>query len=94
MQARLEKFVGVYSRTIAGLNLKVTYADLRYPNGFAVRRPVAAKAVAVKSAEIKPASDIKLNGTHILGTTKPSKPKLSPARSGNIITSKLSTVQT
>ncbi len=94
MQARLEKFVGVYSRTIAGLNLKVTYADLRYPNGFAVRRPVAAKAVAVKSAEIKPASDIKLNGTHILGTTKPSKSKLSPARSGNIITSKLSTVQT
>ena len=39
MQARLEKFARVYSSTIAGLNKKIAYADLRYPNGFAVRKP-------------------------------------------------------
>jgi cell division protein FtsQ len=39
MQARLEKFARVYSNTIAGLNKRITYADLRYPNGFAVRKP-------------------------------------------------------
>ena len=39
MQARLEKFAKVYSKTIAGLNKRITYADLRYPNGFAVRKP-------------------------------------------------------
>lgn len=39
MQLRLEKFANVYNSTIAGLNKKITYADLRYPNGFAVRKP-------------------------------------------------------
>jgi len=39
MQPRLEKFAKVYSNTIAGLNKRITYADLRYPNGFAVRKP-------------------------------------------------------
>ena len=39
MQHRLEKFAKVYSTTIAGLNKKIAYADLRYPNGFAVRKP-------------------------------------------------------
>jgi len=39
MQARLAKFASVYSGTIAALNKKITYADLRYPNGFAVRKP-------------------------------------------------------
>ncbi|HSI38181.1 MAG TPA: cell division protein FtsQ/DivIB [Methylotenera sp.] len=39
MQARLEKFARVYSKTIAGLNKRIAYADLRYPNGFAVRKP-------------------------------------------------------
>lgn len=39
MEPRLQKFVAVYSTTIAGLNKKITYADLRYPNGFAVRKP-------------------------------------------------------
>lgn len=43
MQPRLEKFVNVYNSTIAGLNKKITYADLRYPNGFAVRKPTANK---------------------------------------------------
>jgi len=39
MQARLSKFAEVYRTTIAGLNKKIMYADLRYPNGFAVRKP-------------------------------------------------------
>src|SRR5450830_199770 len=64
MQARLEKFVSVYSATISGLNKKIAYADLRYPNGFAVRKPVDAnKKSDVESKDIKPsntkASDVK-----------------------------------
>ncbi len=43
MNARLEKFAAVYNSTIAGLNKKITYADLRYPNGFAVRKPIEVK---------------------------------------------------
>lgn len=39
MAPRLQKFVSIYSNTLAGLNKKITYADLRYPNGFAVRKP-------------------------------------------------------
>jgi cell division protein FtsQ len=60
MQARLEKFANVYGTTIAGLNKKITYADLRYPNGFAVRRPAeAAKPVEVKSSPVKASDTIK-----------------------------------
>ncbi len=40
MEARLKKFAGVYAKTLGSLNVKVAYADLRYPNGFAVRKPV------------------------------------------------------
>jgi len=39
MEARLEKFASVYQTTLSGLGANVKYADLRYPNGFAVRRP-------------------------------------------------------
>ncbi len=39
MEERLEKFAGVYQTTLAGLSAEVKYADLRYPNGFAVRKP-------------------------------------------------------
>ena len=70
MQPRLEKFANVYNSTIAGLNKKITYADLRYPNGFAVRKPtestklpqpaVEGLAVNAVKAEIKQASDKKL----------------------------------
>lgn len=38
-EARLGKFAGVYHATLGGLGVKVNYADLRYPNGFAVRKP-------------------------------------------------------
>ncbi|MDI1299216.1 cell division protein FtsQ/DivIB [Methylotenera sp.] len=74
MQPRLEKFVSVYSRTIAGLNMKVTYADLRYPNGFAVRKPV----------QVKPVAESKDLDTTILkpSTLKPSISKPSVLKPG------------
>lgn len=39
MHARLERFVAVYDRTLAPLQRRLDYVDLRYPNGFAVRIP-------------------------------------------------------
>ena len=39
MQARLGKFTRAYQSTLSQLNVNVAYADLRYPNGFAVRKP-------------------------------------------------------
>jgi cell division protein FtsQ len=44
-EARLQKFAGVYASTLRALNVAITYADLRYPNGFAVRKPVKLPAV-------------------------------------------------
>lgn len=38
-QARLQKFAQVYAGQLSGLNVQLAYADLRYPNGFAVRKP-------------------------------------------------------
>jgi cell division protein FtsQ len=40
MDARLSKFASAYQSTLSKLNVKVIYADLRYPNGFAVRKPI------------------------------------------------------
>lgn len=39
VEERLKRFVNVYARTLGTLAVPVGYADLRYPNGFAVRRP-------------------------------------------------------
>lgn len=39
IQERLAKFVNVYGQTLGRLSVQVRYADLRYPNGFAVRKP-------------------------------------------------------
>lgn len=39
VEQRLKRFVDVYARTLGTLAVPVRYADLRYPNGFAVRRP-------------------------------------------------------
>ncbi|MEZ0236792.1 MAG: cell division protein FtsQ/DivIB [Methylophilaceae bacterium] len=47
MEARLKKFAGVYAKTLGSLNVKVAYADLRYPNGFAVRKPARSAKPAV-----------------------------------------------
>jgi len=41
----LQKFAGIYASTLGALNVAITYADLRYPNGFAVRKPVKLPAV-------------------------------------------------
>jgi cell division protein FtsQ len=54
MESRLQKFTGVYPTTLAGLGVNVSYADLRYPNGFAVRKPEqVAKTHAPKTLEPK-----------------------------------------
>ena len=39
VEARLARLASVYDRTIAPLNRRIEYVDLRYPNGFAVRIP-------------------------------------------------------
>jgi cell division protein FtsQ len=39
VEARLARLASVYDRTIARLNRRIEYVDLRYPNGFAVRIP-------------------------------------------------------
>lgn len=39
MVARLNKFANVYASVLSRLNADIKYADLRYPNGFAVRKP-------------------------------------------------------
>ena len=71
MQNRIEKFANVYVSTIAGLNKKIAYADLRYPNGFAVRRPAAdlkqmeEKAKEVNANKKKPIVQVKPKPTDI-----------------------------
>ena len=39
IESRLDRFVAVYPRSIERLQRKLDYADLRYPNGFALRIP-------------------------------------------------------
>ena len=39
VRERLAKFAGVYGQTLGGIGVPVRYADLRYSNGFAVRKP-------------------------------------------------------
>ena len=43
METRLQKFAGAYRTTLSGLGVSIAYADLRYPNGFAVRKPTGKK---------------------------------------------------
>jgi Cell division septal protein len=69
--ARLDKFVRVYRNTIANLNMKVDYADLRYPNGFAVRKPVAAGAIHTVTAETKALSPNKHSSQAAKKSSKP-----------------------
>ena len=51
METRLEKFASVYQTTLSGLGVNVKYADLRYPNGFAVRRPSSAASSSAASVK-------------------------------------------
>lgn len=46
VQARLGRFVAVYQRMGGESAVPASYADLRYPNGFAVRRPGRAPLAA------------------------------------------------
>ncbi|SNR64008.1 cell division protein FtsQ [Methylobacillus rhizosphaerae] len=39
VEERLRKFANAYSHTLGGVKVAITYVDLRYPNGFAVRKP-------------------------------------------------------
>ncbi len=50
VQERLKKFVSVYRQTLGTLGVQVRYADLRYPNGFAVRKPQAQQVQGVQKA--------------------------------------------
>lgn len=50
VEARLSKFASVYKNTLASLGGNIRYADLRYPNGFAVRKPAVAGAARPASA--------------------------------------------
>lgn len=44
VEDRLAKFAGVYQTTLGSLGRELQYADLRYPNGFAVRKPTQSSA--------------------------------------------------
>jgi cell division protein FtsQ len=46
IEARLARFVGAYGRTVARLERRIDYVDLRYSNGFAVRVPELAREKA------------------------------------------------
>ncbi len=46
VEARLDRFVAVYARTVGQLQRRITYVDLRYPNGFAVGIPELAREPA------------------------------------------------
>lgn len=48
MEARLERYVAVYQRSLAPLQRRLDYVDLRYSNGFAVRLPGAAQETPKK----------------------------------------------
>jgi cell division protein FtsQ len=39
VEERLARFVAAYPRSVASLNRRIDYVDLRYPNGFAIRAP-------------------------------------------------------
>ena len=83
MQMRLTKFARAYQSTLSQLNVNVAYADLRYPNGFAVRRPVNLinKPVLDKTISVKPAKPVnkpaKTDKSVLDKVEKPIKPEIS-----------------
>jgi len=61
MNKRLTKFTQAYKSTLSQLNASIKYADLRYPNGFAVRKPIELiqnetlqKSTQQKATPVKP----------------------------------------
>lgn len=71
METRLSRFVAVYAKTFSSLKGNLTYVDLRYPNGFAVRSAAALAAFNAANAP-KPAAGAKSNDSK---EVKPSKEK-------------------
>lgn len=63
MNARLNKFAGAYQSTLSRLNVQVTYADLRYPNGFAVRKPIGVGNLLNKESPAKTGSNLPAKAT-------------------------------
>jgi cell division protein FtsQ len=57
MEVRLAKFANAYQTTIAKLGSNVRYVDLRYPNGFAVRKPKQ----QAENVKLKPAKTLTLS---------------------------------
>jgi cell division protein FtsQ len=55
LEARLDRFVAVYARTIGPLQRRLAYVDLRYPNGFAVGIPELAREQAPPAHKRRPA---------------------------------------
>lgn len=55
MEDRLDKFSQAYLSTIKPLNTNIKYADLRYQNGFAVRKPTHA------ARSVKPDKDLSVS---------------------------------
>ncbi len=55
MEVRLTKFAHIYATTLATQGGHISYADLRYPNGFAVRRPQGMPPASPR-VTIKPAA--------------------------------------
>jgi cell division protein FtsQ len=54
VEARLDRFIAVYGRTVGRLQRRLTYVDLRYSNGFAVGIPELAHEQADKPRSRKP----------------------------------------
>ena len=52
VMSRVERFVALYPSTIAQLPARAEVADLRYPNGFAVKAPGLRTAPAAKAAPV------------------------------------------
>ncbi len=85
MQTRLEKFANIYSSTLGGLNQKITYVDLRYPSGFAVRRP--SEISNVKKAKL--ASTAVTDAVLTVAKIKPSDAKVMKS---NVVEKRMGTV--
>lgn len=66
MEARIAKFTSVYDKTIASFGNRVKYVDLRYPNGFAVRRP--------KQEGVLPSNGVPNKDKSLLDKTNLTKP--------------------
>lgn len=54
VESRLARFLAAYPRTLAPLNRRIDYVDLRYGNGFAARIPELAAATPVGKPIVNP----------------------------------------